>query len=304
MTRFLQSYNIVLTGIFVFLLLLTLSALSACSAVFSKPGLESRLLAGSSVELGSAFHHVVLSKSAHKIAQSALRIYIEGDGKPFINRTSVARDPTPRYAPVLALWKLDPGDAVYIGRPCYLGLAELPECNARVWTTGRYSGQVVESMQSVAQRYSDERPIVLIGHSGGGALAMLMADRMSKASEWGIAENLAEIAAIVTLSGNLDVSGWTKLHGYTALNQSESPADKLPLAEHIAQLHVVAGRDSTIPPYLTRKLENRLPAHSICEVAAYDHNCCWNHRWVEFLTALETQLLSGEVDPVAVCTVF
>jgi pimeloyl-ACP methyl ester carboxylesterase len=238
-----------------------------------------------------------LSKSGPDIALSPVRIYIEGDGKPFINRTSVARDPTPRHAPVLALWELDSGDAVYIGRPCYLGLAELPECNKRLWTIGRYNGKIVESMQIVAERYSGGRPMVIIGHSGGGALAMLIADRMSRASS-------SEIAAVVTLSGNLDVSSWTRLHGYTPLHQSDNPAEKLPLAEHIMQLHIVAGRDSKIPPSLTRKLANRLPDNSICEVPAYDHNCCWNHRWVEFLGALETHLLSGETDPQPVCSVF
>jgi len=293
MTGFNQLFGSVAFWVPVFVLTLALSIIPACSLATgkTKPLANSR-----SIELGTNFHHVVLRKPGYKTGQSPLRVYIEGDGRPFISRTSIARDPTPKHAPVLALWELDFGDAIYIGRPCYMGLAKLPECNVGVWTSGRYNGLIVESMQSVAERYSGGRPIVLIGHSGGGTLAMLIADRMSKQS--------TGIAAVVTLSGNLDVVGWTELHGYTALHQSDSPVDKLPLPDGIAQLHLVAGRDRKIPPYLTRKLANRLPADSICEVSAYDHNCCWSHRWTKFLGALEKHLATGGAGLGAACEVF
>jgi len=303
MTDFSQPNFTVSSCVRVFFLLLTFLLVPACG-ISNGVGIEPRIEVDSSIELGTAFHHVVLSKSGYKTVHSPLRIYIEGDGKPFINRTTIAHDPTPRYGPVRALWELDFGNALYIGRPCYLGLANLAECNAGMWTSGRYNRLIVESMQAVVERYSNGRPAVLIGHSGGGTLAMLVASRMSAEPGRDDSEQSAGITAVVTLSGNLDVTGWAKLHGYSALHQSDSPADSLPLAAHIMQLHIIAGRDSKIPPYLTRNLANRLPSGSICEVAAYDHNCCWSHRWEKFLSGLDRQFSSESADLQSLCAIF
>ncbi|MBV1904522.1 MAG: hypothetical protein KUG75_00480 [Pseudomonadales bacterium] len=297
-------------GKLLFFLAMVLSLLSACKVSGPQGSGDSTAFSGrQNLELGTRFHHVVLSKPREReIAPyhaewesrysilAPLRVYIEGDGRPFDERAQVALDPSPRYSPVLDLWQLDRGDAIYIGRPCYLGTAVLPECNAIMWTTGRYSGDVVKSMRRIAERHAKGRPIVFIGHSGGGTLAMLMAHSIRQVVD--------QMLTVITLAGNLDIEGWAAHHDYSPLSYSDNPADKLPLAADIIQLHIIGGRDKNMPGHLTKNLAEYLPPASICEVAAYDHNCCWTHRWSRFLDSIDDLLLSSTTSLKGACQVF
>src|SRR6185437_2332145 len=105
---------------------------------------------------------------------------------------------------------------LYLGRPCYLGLASSPECRPADWTFERYSARVVASLAAATNRFRERegRPdVVLVGHSGGGTLAVLMAPQVQG------------LRAVVTIGANLDVAAWTLWHGYLPLNGSLDPAD-------------------------------------------------------------------------------
>src|SRR6185436_12059458 len=117
-------------------------------------------------------------------------------------------DPTPRHPLMLQLMTLDSAPSVYVGRPCYFGLANDPPCTPRDWTLDRFSPRIVDSMASVIEQLRAGRgtdAIELYGHSGGAALAVLLAAR------------LGGVQRIVTIAGNLDVEAWTTYHGYTPL---------------------------------------------------------------------------------------
>ena len=243
------------------------------------------------IEIGEPYHHVVITSNAVS-ANDPVHIYIEGDGRPFIDRNTVARDPTPRRPLVLALMRSDPAGGIYIGRPCYFGTVDLSECNFRLWTTDRYAREVIDSMVAVAERLAEGRSIVLIGHSGGGAIALLMANRLPK------------VVALVTLSGNLDVAAWANHHGYTPLTGSEDPARQLPMPPHIRQLHAVAGRDEVVPAHIVMDLKNRLPSHSICILPEFDHTCCWKDRWASVVHAVDESLRTGKQTLQTACQQF
>lgn len=202
-------------------------------------------------------HRLVVQPSADA---SELHVYIEGDGSPYDDRTRVAADPTPRNALALRLMRRDPAFSVWVGRPCYFGLAH--ECNAALWTTHRYSRFVVASMRAVIRelvaRYEPQR-IVFIGHSGGGTLAMLLAPFFD------------ETVAVITIGANLDVDGWTALHRYAPLHGSLKPG-ALPAA--IRQYHYAGGRDTNVPPQL-------VPNAIVYE--RFDHHCCWERVWPRIL---------------------
>ncbi len=243
------------------------------------------------IEIGEPFHHVVIT---NKIASSSdpIHIYIEGDGRPFTSRGMVAHDPTPRRPLVLNLMRNDPAGGIYIGRPCYFGTANLSECNYRMWTNGRYGTQIVDSMAVVAKRLAKGRSIVLIGHSGGGAIALLLANR------------LPNVIALITLSGNLDTAAWTRHHGYTALTDSENPALILPIPLHVRQLHAVAGRDDVVPPHLISNLAIRLPPKSICILPEFDHSCCWKDGWARVIHTVDEILRAEKPSLKAACQQF
>jgi len=172
-----------------------------------------------------------------------LHVYLEGDGIPWRFRFFPARDPTASRSLVLPLMALDKGPAVYVGRPCYNGTATDPGCDPSMWTSGRYSVTVVESITKVIEKIRAQtgaRKIRLIGHSGGGALAMLIAQRI-------------DVEQVITLAGNLDTDAWTTHHRYTPLYASLNPAKQTALPLHISQWHLLGGKDTVIPPRIVNQ---------------------------------------------------
>jgi hypothetical protein len=189
---------------------------------------------GRGVQHGVDYRHVVFT-SALMDTRGALHVYIEGDGTPYVARYDVAADPTPRHPLMLQLMTLDPAPSVYVGRPCYFGLANDPPCTPRDWTLDRFSPRIVDSMARVIEQLREGRgtgAIELYGHSGGGALAVLLAAR------------LGGVQRIVTIAGNLDVDAWTTYHGYTPLEGSLNPVNAGPagitVQQHLSATHGVA----------------------------------------------------------------
>lgn len=170
----------------------------------------------------------------------------------------------------------DPSPSVYLGRPCYHGLADSPPCSSVVWTSERYSEAVVSSMAAALRRVLDgstfER-VVWLGYSGGGALAMLLAPRFSETTD------------IVTVAANLDIDAWADLHGYTRLVGSLNPAHQPPLPPGIRQRHYVGARDHIVPKQVVAR--GSIDAATVVTIPSYDHTCCWPTLWPTLLATLE-----------------
>jgi len=206
-----------------------------------------------------------------------LHVYLEGDGSPWMYRTIIMPDPTPRNPLMLRLMSYDSKPAVYVGRPCYNGHAYDKGCNNSLWTSARYSEQVIRSMASAIRALSERhnaRQLWLMGHSGGGALAMLLAEKLPKVSR------------IVTLAGNLDTDAWTAHHRYTPLYSSVNPARAPTLRSSVWQWHLIGGRDTVIPPQLLKPVIMNQPSASGFEFAGFSHGCCWERIWPDVLQAL------------------
>ena len=237
---------------------------------------------------GDGYRHWVAASpgaSASTTASAHLVLFIGGDGRAFVSRQRVARDPTSWRDPMLTLARLeDAGHGAYLGRPCYHGLAEDVGCDPRAWTSQRYSVDKSTSMVAAKRSVWSNRPTLLVAYSGGAALAMQMARRMP------------ETTGLVTLAGNLDPAAWTRHHAYTPL-EAAPQAPRLP--GHLRQLHVLAGRDTNIPPALTRAIPT-LPADSLCEVAALEHAGPWTSLWQQLRPQLSAWL-AGETDTRTLC---
>lgn len=230
-------------------------------------GLERRVVPG------ERFRHVVY-QAARPRRGGVLHIYLEGDGSPLLRRRVPSAEPTPRRPLMPRLMALDPGPKVLLGRPCYHGLAADPGCDPAFWSVARYSDEVVESLAAAARRLIAEgghRGAVLLGHSGGGTLALLLARR------------LAGTRAVVAVAANLDTEAWTAHHRLPPLERSLNPATLAPRPDGAPELIVAGGRDRVVPPALIKGAVARRPNARLRLYQAFDHACCWESVWPALL---------------------
>lgn len=203
-----------------------------------------------------------------------LHVYVEHDGTPWIDERVVAADPTPRTPLALELMARDAGPRMLLGRPCYFEHRDDPGCNALLWTHRRYAPEVVASMSAALRGViaaHGYRRVVLVGYSGGGTLAWLMA------------RDVPQTVAVLTVAANLDIDRWTALHGYTPLTGSLNPAQLPPLPTAVAQVNFVGGRDTNVPPAIAASFGRRHRGATVVVVDDFDHRCCWTQRWPQLL---------------------
>lgn len=237
-----------------------------------------RLSAGTQVSrVTTDLHqHLIISRPARK-SSNRLHVYIEGDGVPWLQRFFIAKDPTPRHALALELMRRDTNHHVlYLGRPCYFNSVQYgledEGCDSTLWTSARYSSEVVASMVAALYQAVDVSAyehLVLIGHSGGGTLAMLMG------------HEIPETDQIVTIAANLDIDAWTKHHRYTRLRKSLNPAQHITHTK-LKQVHLAGGKDEVVPPELNADFLGSL-GYPLTIIDDYDHSCCWLNAWPQLL---------------------
>src|SRR5262245_66024830 len=116
---------------------------------------------------------------------------------------------------------------------------------------------MANAIRQVAQ-HADAQKIVLVGYSGGGTLAVL------------IAERLDNVAAVITISANLDTEAWTDQQQYLPLDQSLNPA-KSTHPHPWPEIHLHGGRDSVVPVATTAAYFMRYPAAQILIIVQYAH---------------------------------
>lgn len=260
--------------------------LGACREMV--PNAQTALHAGLKSDLvqGTAYQHVTFVADSSTV--KPLYVFIEGDGLPWSHHgTQVSPDPTPRNPLALALALRTPGSRLYLGRPCYFAAINDPACNPRVWTSERFSAAVVASMAAVVNHHcaaSCRGGVVLIGYSGGGVLAVLMAPLVPST------------VAVITIAADLDIDAWTRWHGYAALEGSLNPAALPALPSRIRERHLVGDRDTVVPPQLARRYLDRVKPDYVWHFATFDHACCWVERWPELFSRIEAAVSRTSAD--------
>lgn len=203
---------------------------------------------------------------------AVLTVYIEGDGFAWQTPTRPSTDPTPINPVALRLATAHPSlQVAYLARPCqYVGTQG---CTVHDWTDARFSEELITASDTALTRLKREAgatQLALVGYSGGGAVASLLAARRS------------DVIRLVTVAGNLDHRAWTTLHRIDPLLGALNPADDIARLAHIPQLHFVGGRDTVIPPRLVEGFAARFPLArrpSVVIEPDFDHHCCWADDW-------------------------
>ena len=206
-------------------------------------------------------------------------IYLEGDGLAWINRSSPSSDPTPRDPIGLRLAvSLPLQAAAYLARPCQYTIArDKVQCSQSVWTHARYSEAVVASVSQGVDRIKTlfrAEDIDLVGYSGGGVIAALLAARRD------------DVNLLVTVASNLDIDAWTRHHGVTPLTGSLNPADFGDALKKQRQLHFVGTDDEVVPPGVILSYVNRVDKslqRTIRYVEGANHECCWADEWPDLI---------------------
>ncbi|MCB1958548.1 MAG: hypothetical protein KDG55_22975 [Rhodocyclaceae bacterium] len=260
---------------------------TALAAACASPGARIQAMAerdglGVATVQGQAFRHLTVFKAGPTPGSDLLHVYIDGDGMAWLRPDLPSPDPSPRTALMFEAMRLDPGPALYLGRPCHFVGTTEPPCSPLQWTMRRYAPETVESLAAVLHDFLTSHPtyrrVVFFGHSGGGTLATLMAPRF------------AETVAIVTLAANLDVGAWTRLHGYSPLTGSLDPIHSPALPANWLQWHLAGERDTAVPPSIVRSYAERHPGAQVMPLAGYDHDCCWLDLWPALPQAVDAEV--------------
>jgi len=213
--------------------------------------------------------HVPTSATPRKVT-----VYLESDGAPWRMPDEPPYDPTPLKHMVMSMAIADVSEAVaYLGRPCqYLAPQELAQCDPALWMRGRFGEDAVAAMDAAVTRIKASygaSEVNLVGYSGGGAMAALVAARRS------------DVNCLVTLAAPLDTNAWTSAIKVSPLDYSLNPADSAFKLAQVRQTHFRGRDDSLVPPATSRRFLSQVPGAVVIDKEHYDHQCCWNDDWKE-----------------------
>ena len=263
--------------------------LSACAS------LADRQAAGPQLTQAAGWQWGVLSAGPFDVAVArspvtdgaVLTVYLEGDGFAFVHPHQPSIDPTPTDPVALRLALAHPAhEAVaWLGRPCQYTMPDHGRnCDVRYWTNRRYAPEVIGSLAVALDKLKEQTKasrLVLVGYSGGGALAVLLAAQR------------ADVDAVITVVADLDLGYWTARDGLSPLTGSVDPASVAPLLGHLPQYHLTGGKDKTVGTDVAESFVRHLPVGTpvvIHEVPNFTHGCCWQQDWKSLMQDARRQV--------------
>ena len=176
--------------------------------------------------------------------KAPLTIYIEGDGQAYLHRNMPSANPTPKNPLALRLAAIDRGENIlYLARPCqYVNFQLERFCKIPYWTQKRFSNEVIisvnEAIDKMVLKAGVDR-IHLVGYSGGGAVAALVASRRK------------DVASLRTLAGYMDHVLLNRRVGVSPLKGSLDPIKVAPNLKWIPQTHYSGKKDKIIPKWVS-----------------------------------------------------
>ena len=218
-----------------------------------------------------------------------LNVYIEGDGRSWVSRYQLSSDPTPinpvalRLAIIQAEQSKDDNIA-WLARPCQYQANRLDfSCDPKYWSSHRFAQKVVDATNVAIDKLmqkSGANKVRLIGFSGGGAVAVLVAAKRD------------DVDSLVTIAGNLDHQQVNDYHHVSSLTGSLNPKDIATKLKSIPQMHFIGRNDEVIPIEISRdfiSIQKGTCAKQVI-VAGVEHINGWKTQWPDLLGSITKDL--------------
>jgi hypothetical protein len=202
-------------------------------------------------------------------------IYLEGDGLAWLDYETPSNDPSPINPIALRLAIAQPvGLAAYLARPCQFQRALAESCPRKYWTQSRFSPEVVQATSQAIDALKSQlsvHSLVLVGYSGGGTLAALVAAQRH------------DVIRLLTVASVLDTTTWAERMRLSPLLGSSNPALEIERWVSIPQRHLIGDKDKTIPLNIWEEQKRWLQGASVTFeiIHGFDHRCCWSEIWAE-----------------------
>ncbi|WP_374533449.1 alpha/beta hydrolase family protein [Phenylobacterium sp.] len=192
-----------------------------------------------------------------------LVVVLEGDGRAHDVRGRPTRDPTPDHSVGRDIALAWPGDGVaWLARPCQYVRRLDKACAPPAWSRDRFGAAQIDTMAAgldALKARTKARRLVLVGWSGGGVIAAVLATRRT------------DVEALVTLAAPLDLSAWA-----TATQTTPLAAPPIAPRPEVVQLHLLGSRDRVAPPAALAPGARMLAGdRGAVEVWDAGHACCW-----------------------------
>jgi len=267
--------------IFVLLTCMMMLALSGCGASLSNRfALADELAARDGLQkrtyYAAPFYVTAFLPQASSRAATG-RIYIEGDGLAWLDKSTPSLNPTPLDPYALRLAQADKSagiERIYLARPCqYSGWDGEGACPRKYWTSHRYAPEVVRSYAALIDRIKQERGwqnIEFVGYSGGATLALLLAHGRD------------DVTALRSVAGNLDIDAHSRLHKVSMLPASLNPANKAQDYAALPQYHFVGGDDPIVPLPIAQSFLRKMGDSHCARIETLDgltHGKGWIDLW-------------------------
>lgn len=156
-----------------------------------------------------------------------------------------------------------------MARPCqYLTEQARSTCPASWWTQARYGEAVKTQMHSLLDHLlaqSGAQQLELIGHSGGGTLAVLLAAERK------------DVACLVTLASPLDLQAWTAHHRVAPLHLSKDPALLPEGLLTVPAAYFFGERDTVVPLSTLGRFASKASPEQVVVMPHFGHT----HEWAE-----------------------
>lgn len=219
------------------------------------------------------FHLAMWSRTTPGARQ--ITVFFEGDGSAYW-RGRPSKDPTPRNPVGARLAAVDDGESVvYVGRPCqYVQRYDRGICHPQVWTLDRFSEDVVVAHDAILDTLKarlGNREFRLVGFSGGGAVAALLALRR------------CDVRDVRAVASPLNVHGLMAYHKMRRLTGSLDPYDdpalkKLPHILFLSSSDEVVS-EAALSGYLAAF--RGVDTFKLVQISGLEHTGPWEKRWPE-----------------------